>query len=111
MGKAEVGHRVGVVGGRLVGMEVADLLAEQGSMVSIVTLHELGENGRNIDRNLYRTLRNRLIDNGVFMYPNSSVLEIRENGVNVANNQELLFLKADTVVLAVGARPEYELAK
>ena len=52
-----------------------------------------------------------MINHGVRIYPDSPVLEIRDNGVYVANNRELLFLKADTVVLAVGVEPENKLTK
>ncbi len=110
-GKPKVGKSVVVIGGRLVGMEVADLLGEQGKTVSLVTLHHLGENGRPLQKDIYRTMRDRMIDHGVRIYPDSPALEIRDNGVYVANNRELLFLKADTVVLAVGAKPENKLAE
>jgi len=110
-GKARVGKTVVMVGGRLVGMEVAISLAEDSKRVSVVTLHRLGENGRELDRNIYRTLRDRLIDLGVFIYPDSPVVEIRDNGVYVAHNRELLFLKADTIVLAVGTVSNDKLAR
>jgi hypothetical protein len=45
------------------------------------------------------------------MYPNSHVYSITETGVNIVYNGELLFLKADSVVIAVGSRPEDKLAK
>ena len=111
MGKAEVGQKVVVVGGRLVGMEVADFLAQQGKKVSLVTLHKLGEDGRPLDVEIYRTLRDRMIDHGVFIYPDSPLLEIRDNGAYVVNNRDLLFLEADTVVLAMGMRSENKLAE
>ncbi len=93
------------------GMEVANMLAEQGKKVSLVTKNALGENGRPIDGDLYRTLRNKLINHGVAIFPHSPVFEIRENGVYVADNRELLFLPADTVVLAVGKSAQTQLAE
>ncbi|MFH1003532.1 MAG: FAD-dependent oxidoreductase, partial [Chloroflexota bacterium] len=102
-GQAEVGDRVVVAGARYLGMEVAISLAEQGKTVSLVTRSRLG---RDVERNTYLVLRGRLEEVGVRLYPNSPVYEIRPNGVYVAENQELLFLEADTVVLAVGARSE-----
>lgn len=44
---------------------------------------KVGENGRQIDVNIYRTLIRRLIDNGVYLYPDSPTIEIRDNGVHV----------------------------
>ena len=108
--KAKVGDRVIVVGGRLIGMEVALALAEQGKRVTLATLHLLGENGTPLERNLYRAVRNGLIDLEVRIFENSPVWEIREDGVYIAFHNELVFLKADTVVLAAGAKPERGLA-
>jgi len=39
------------------------------------------------------------------------VVEIRENGVYIVFDNDLLFLEADTIVLAVGVRPEKELGE
>lgn len=59
----------------------------------------------------YLPLREKLIECGVQLYSDSQVVEIRNNGVTVASSHELLFLKADTVVLAVGAKPANRLVK
>ena len=37
--------------------------------------------------------------------------EIREDGIYIAFHNELVFLKADTVVLAVGSKPRKSLAQ
>jgi 2,4-dienoyl-CoA reductase-like NADH-dependent reductase (Old Yellow Enzyme family)/thioredoxin reductase len=111
MGKALVGERIVVIGGRLVGMEVADLLAKQGKKVYLVTRNKLGEDGVPLERNVYRALRDRLIEHGVQLFPDSPVYEIRENGVHIEYQRELVFLKADTVILAVGAKPENKLVE
>lgn len=108
-GKASVGDRVVVIGGRLGGMEVADFLAEKGKKVSVVTKNRLGENGTPLERNIFVTLRDRLIERRVMIFAHSPVFEIRSNGVYVVYDNELLFLPADTVVMAVGARPESKL--
>ncbi|MCK4722675.1 MAG: FAD-dependent oxidoreductase, partial [Dehalococcoidia bacterium] len=101
LGKAKVGKRVVVVGGRYLGMEIADQLAGQGKEVYLTTRSLLG---RDVERNIYLALRNRLIDKGVHMFQNCPLVEIRENGIYVAFNGDLVFLKADTVVLAVGMK-------
>jgi 2,4-dienoyl-CoA reductase-like NADH-dependent reductase (Old Yellow Enzyme family)/thioredoxin reductase len=111
MGKVPVGQRVIVVGGRMIGMEVAIALAEQGKRVSIITLRRLGENGRELDHNIYRTLRDRLIELGVFIFPDSPAVEIKDTGIYIAHNRELVFLKADTIVLAAGATPNNKLSQ
>jgi 2,4-dienoyl-CoA reductase-like NADH-dependent reductase (Old Yellow Enzyme family) len=102
-GKVPVGERVVVIGGRLIGMETALFLSEQGKHVSIVTANKLGENGKKLEENIYRTLRDRLIAKGVQIFPNCPVLEVTEKGVFADDNGNLLFLTGDTVILAVGA--------
>ncbi len=110
MGKAKVGEKVVVAGGRFIGMEVALQMAEQGKRVAIATLHLLGEDGAPPERNLYRELRNRIIDKGVQIFENAPVVEIREDGAYIAFHKEQVFLKADTVVQAVGAESNDGLA-
>jgi pyruvate/2-oxoglutarate dehydrogenase complex dihydrolipoamide dehydrogenase (E3) component len=107
LGKARVGAKVVVIGGRYLGMEIADQLAQEGKRVSLVTRRALG---RETERNVYLTLRNRLIEKGVYIYQHCPVVEIREEGVFIVFNNDLVFLKADTVVLALGVRPEQELS-
>ena len=108
--KAQVGQRVVVVGGRTEGMEVTNLLAEQDKEVSLVTRSELGGTGSNrMDKDLYHTLRNRFASQGIAIFPRSPLYEIRENGVYIDDTHELLFLPADTIVLAVGKRSESQL--
>jgi NADH dehydrogenase FAD-containing subunit len=65
--------------------------------------------GRGIERNIYLTLRNRLIQKGVYIFQNSPVVEIREGGAYIVFNNDLFFLPAETIVLAVGVRPDNEL--
>lgn len=103
-GQAEVGQRVVVVGGRLLGMEIADMLARKGKKVVLVTKNRLGENGRPLERNLFITLKNRLADAGVTIYPRSLVFEISDTGVYIDCERELAYVEVDTVVLAVGAK-------
>ncbi|MDN5347060.1 MAG: hypothetical protein PWP65_624 [Clostridia bacterium] len=101
-GRVAVGQRVVVVGGRYVGMEVADLLAEEGKHVSLIEAVELGWG---TILGLKAVLRNRLVEKGVYIYPHSPLMRITKTGVDVANNGAILHLKADTVVLAIGTRP------
>ncbi len=107
-GKATVGPRVVVVGGRYTGLEVAADLAERGKQVSLVTRRRLG---RDVDRRIYLTLRDSLIKSGAHLYPNARLREIRPKGVYIDFEQEVAFLEADTVVLAMGSRSENGLAE
>jgi 2-enoate reductase len=89
-------------------MEIALSLSRQGKTVSLVTRSSLG---RDVERNVFLTLRQMLVDSGVFMYPDSPVHEITPDGMYVVQNTDFLFLKADTVVLAVGYKAENALAE
>jgi 2,4-dienoyl-CoA reductase-like NADH-dependent reductase (Old Yellow Enzyme family)/thioredoxin reductase len=101
-GKVEVGEKIVIVGGRSLGMETALKLAEKGKQVSIVTERALGQNHHFMERYTLVTLRDRLIQQGVYIYPYSPLEEICDDGVYVLYGSNLLFIKADTVVLAVG---------
>jgi len=90
-------------------MEVALDLARQGKKVSLITDKRLGENGEPLEENIYRTLRNRLIENGVQFFTGCPLLEVNEGGVFLDDNGNLLSIQADTVVLAVGFSPVIDL--
>ncbi|MFC1942729.1 FAD-dependent oxidoreductase [Chloroflexota bacterium] len=109
MGKVTVGDTVVVVGGRHVGIEVALYLAKLGKKVHLVTRRHLG---RDIHHTIMLTLAPQLIESGVCVYPNSTVVEIIGNCVKMKVDYmvPLVAMKADTVVLAVGATPEKTLA-
>ena len=108
-GKASVGQRVMVIGGRYLGMEIALTLAEQGKHVSLATERELGRNQSFMERYTLATLRQKLVENGIYIYAYSPVEKICEDGVYINHGPEPFFLKADTVVLAVGASPQRKL--
>jgi 2,4-dienoyl-CoA reductase (NADPH2) len=103
LGKAKTGDTVAVVGGRYVGMEIADQLADEGKKVHLVSRRTIG---RGVERNIYLALRDRLVGKGVNLYPHCPVVEIRQDGVYVVFDNELLFLETETVVLATGFQSE-----
>ncbi|MFC1919097.1 FAD-dependent oxidoreductase [Chloroflexota bacterium] len=106
LNKVEVGDTIVVVGGRHLGIEIADQLATQGKKVTLVTRRALG---RGTERSIFLTFINRLIEKNVRLFSHSPVVQITANGVYIAFENELFFLKADTVVLAVGVKPENKL--
>lgn len=110
-GKAAVKESVVIIGGRARGMEAAELLATQGKKVSLVTINRLGENGSPLERSIFRTLRDRLIELKVLFYTNAAVREITKAGLYIAWEGEIVFLQADTIVLAVGADASSRLAE
>ena len=107
-GKVNVGQEIVVIGGRLVGLETAIYLARQGKKVSIVSR---GKIGRDIGRVLKLTLIGELVKHGVYMYPDSLPETITEHGLNILNEGEIMFLKADSIVIAVGSKSEDKLGR
>lgn len=81
--------------------------AKQGKKVSLITQRWLG---RDVQGSIFVTLRQMLVDNGVSIYTDATAFEILEDGLYVAQYKSLFFLKADTIVLAVGTRAENGLA-
>src|SRR4030042_7059807 len=95
LGKVTAGQEVVVIGARLVGADVAVFLAQKGKKVSVVDQIKILFN---VNRTFKLTLKEELVKGGVYMYPESPVYSITENGVNIINDGEIVFLKADTVV-------------
>jgi NADPH-dependent 2,4-dienoyl-CoA reductase/sulfur reductase-like enzyme len=110
-GRVQVNGRVVVVGGRFTGMEVAITLKEQGRDVCLVTQAGLGENGSKLEQMTFRTVARRLLDLRVPLYLHSTVLEITDRAVVMTLGENIFPLEADSVVLAVGMRPEDRLAR
>jgi 2,4-dienoyl-CoA reductase-like NADH-dependent reductase (Old Yellow Enzyme family)/thioredoxin reductase len=110
-GTAQANGRVVVVGGRFTGMEVAMTLKERGRDVCLVTQRGLGENGVKLEQMTFRTVARRLLDLRVPLYLHSTVLEITEGAVVMTLGENIFSLEADTVVLAVGMRPDDRLAR
>jgi NADPH-dependent 2,4-dienoyl-CoA reductase/sulfur reductase-like enzyme len=84
-------------------MEVAIALARQGKDLSLVTRRKVGRDVRKATR---LALLDMLMEQKVRLYPYFEVVEIRDGGVMAVNEGTLFFLKADTVILGVGATPE-----
>ena len=95
-----------VVGGGFIGIEVAENLRKAGKNVHIVE-------GRSqilipFDDDMVQILHKELVDNGIDLTVNDSVAAIHENAVTLGSGRQIA---ADAVVMAVGVRPETELAK
>ena len=108
LGKKDPGDVVSVVGGGLVGCEVALWLADQGKKVTIVEL--LPE----IGTGLFNAARVMLLDlfaaKKVSIITNAYVDEITNEAVNITlNNFEKRSIPCDTIALACGLEPRKDL--
>ncbi|MFM9968597.1 MAG: FAD-dependent oxidoreductase [Burkholderiales bacterium] len=106
-GSAKTGQEVVVVGGGLTGSDAAYFLARQGKRVSLINNSQVLVH---VERLSKLTLKEKLINNGVYLYPLSKAESITEKGVNVINDGEIVFLKADTVVISVGVKQDNAIA-
>ncbi|MEE8443424.1 MAG: FAD-dependent oxidoreductase, partial [Dehalococcoidia bacterium] len=109
MGRATTGKRVVVVGGRYMGMEIADYISGQdGKEVTLVTRRELG---REVQMQVFLALFNRLLRKRVQFLQYAEAWEVLDTGLYLRFHGELVFVDCDTVVLAVGFRTDSSLAK
>ena len=104
-----LGKRVVVVGGGLVGVELAEFLAERGRRVTIL------EEGEKFGVELAVVRRWRVLhtlrEEQVEMIAKANVKAITDKGVEYQLGDESCFAKADSVILAVGATANHDLAE
>jgi 2,4-dienoyl-CoA reductase (NADPH2) len=106
-GEVEVGPRVVVFGGRQIGVQTAEFLANQGKEVTII--EESSKIGRDITIFDVWGFRMRLSKLGVRVLTNSTPKEITLDGITVVSEKEEKTVPADTVVVAWKARANKEL--
>ena len=105
-----LGKQVVIIGGGLVGLELAEFLAERGRSVSVV------EPTESLGRELSIVRRWRVLDNlrkhSVAMHRQTSVVAIDQCQVHCLDENGGAFsLPADSVVIALGAAPQSDLAE
>lgn len=103
----KVGKNVVVVGGGLVGSETALDFAEKGHKVTLVEMLPQIMNGVATTDLLAYT--ERIEKTSMKIMTSTRLVEIKDKGVVVSTPKGLEEIKADTVVIAVGLKPENEL--
>ncbi len=94
-----------VVGGGATGCEVAHHLAEHGSKVTIV--EQLPKIALNLESITRKVLLRELRERGVQFLTGSKLSRVEETGVVVTGeNGRETFIEANTVVIAIGNKPE-----
>ena len=108
--KVEVGERVVVIGGELVGCETAEYLADRGKNVTVT--RRKPEMATNIGPTQRQFFLNRLAEKGIQLMPNISYKEVNPQGlVVITSDGAEKTIEADTFVLATGAKPNNSLLK
>ncbi len=96
-----------VIGGGLVGLETADLLASQGKQVVVVEM--MGELAPGMDKLAKGMLIDRLQKEAVMVHPHTAVKRLTADTVIAESDGEEVVFPAETVVMAVGVRSNREL--
>jgi 2-enoate reductase len=105
LGKNKLGNSVVVVGGGLVGCEVAVYLQKKGKKVTIIEMMKRLV-PEEIDLNTRMGLMNIVKESKVEVLTDTKLLEVTGQGILVNSGGTRRELKADSVVLAVGFKPE-----
>ena len=96
-----------IIGGDLVGLELAEFLIERGRKVTVL------EPSTSLGPNLSIVRRSRVVhllkENGATLLTNATVNEISKEGVLYELGEEAHLAKADQVIIAMGANPNLEL--
>jgi len=108
IGKVAVGETVVIIGGELVGCETGEFLAEKGKKVTIA--RRGGDMAAKMPPSERRLLLDRLTMKGVTMLTGVKYEEIMDEGLLITTKGgDKRTIKADTIVVAAGARPNTEL--
>ncbi len=98
----EIPGRLAVVGGGVIGLEMASYFNSVGSQVSVVEMldHIAGEN----DQDLVKILKGEFEKRGITFALSARVTAIEKNGVRYEQDGESKFIEADKVLLSIGRR-------
>ncbi len=102
-------RQIVVAGGGFIGMEIAENLVKSGRSVSLI--EGASQVMLPFDEDIVQILHKEAIDHGISLYLNSMVSEIGDGFVRAVRGGEIFEIKAQAVVMAIGAAPETTLAK
>lgn len=103
----KTGEKVIVIGGGSVGAETAAYLAQKGKKVTIVEMAEKIASDIPFGNKIW--LLKELEEAGVFVMTNSMLIEVTKTGAIVKSSEGQTAIEADTIVMAIGSRPENSL--
>lgn len=101
-GKVQVEGEVVIIGGGLVGLEVAELVVHRSGKVTVVEM--LDQVGKDLGDLRKIAVMESLHKAGVNTVTNARCVEIKENSVVIEKNSSIEEISCDFVVIAIGAR-------
>lgn len=103
-----IGNRVVIIGGELVGMELAEFLHERGRRISIID--DVAQFGAGLSTARRTVMLDEMKDSGITMHPRASNMHIDADAVRFVDTAgQPIGLSADTVIIAKGAEPNLAL--
>ncbi|MFQ5762636.1 MAG: FAD-dependent oxidoreductase, partial [Candidatus Bathyarchaeia archaeon] len=108
-GAVDVGEDAAVVGGGIVGCEAAEFLVEKGKKVHVVEM--LNDIALDMPPRARAWLLQRFQQQGIMKLVDSKVHEITDAGVVIESNGQRRLVEAGNVVVAMGSKPDSELAE
>lgn len=112
-GEREAGDKVVIIGGGLIGCETGDFLAEKGKKVVLSFPEAAPMTLEVVDRSISKVLLKRLeVEKVKILAGVKQFREITPRGIKVIDKEgKEIFLEADSIVLAAGAKPDKTLAQ
>lgn len=109
-GKKPAGKRTVVIGGGMIGCEIACHLAEKGHEVSLIEI--LPELAMDAFSHIRKVLVGQISRKGIRVYTGVKEERIKEEGVEIVDSGgKTLFLEADTMILSAGSAPDSALSR
>ena len=100
------GRSVAVIGGGLIGMEVAELLSNQGKEVAIIEMLDEVGGGLGTTRKIFAL--KFIEESGVKVFVRAKCLEIRRNSIVLEQDGQIREVgDFDSVVMAAGVKPDH----
>lgn len=101
-GKVQVGGKVVVIGGGLVGLEVAEYLSETTDKITVVEM--LDEVAKDLGQLRKICVVENLMKESIETITNAKCIEIKENSVVIDKSGVIEEIPCDSVVVAIGAK-------
>ena len=102
----EVPKKLVIIGGGVIGMEMASYFNSAGSQVTVVEMLE--KIGGSMDEDIAFVLKSNYMKKGITFCLGTRVTEVKSASVDYIKNNEVFTIAADKVLLSIGRRPNTE---